>query len=385
MADLSVFNAQRTHLLEKWSCIAALGHEVHLWTFGRSRRYFNLDGINIRQVPHIFVRGLKGISYQCVLLASLLRHSLKIKPNIIYSRSSVSLDFAPLICSMLLNVPLIIEIPGPISEEASFYGIYQTKLRIINWLMRLKLHKASQILTVTEPIKSGLQRDYFVNPEKIHVIHNGANTALFKPIDQSIARQSLGLERQKEYVGFVGNMLAWQGLDVLVTASVKVLKVCPNISFLIVGEGVMKSKLQDQVSTLGVTGNFIFTGSVPYREVPFYVNSCDLMVLPLITKRSYDSGYSPLKLYEYMACGKPVIASRLLGMEVLEKQCAGILVESNNANALADGILSALKDPVSLEKMGIRGRRVAVEEFDWKIVAKKTERLIQNVVQVRNQ
>lgn len=66
---------------------------------------------------------------------------------------------------------------------------------------------------------------------------------------------------------------------------------------------------------------------VPYQKVPLYINASDICVT---AKKSLKSGYSPLKLYEYMACGKQVVANRVNGFEILEKNKAGILVEPEN-------------------------------------------------------
>jgi glycosyltransferase involved in cell wall biosynthesis len=102
-----------------------------------------------------------------------------------------------------------------------------------------------------------------------------------------------------------------------------------------------------------VSRNYIFTGSVPYEQVSMYINACEVCVVP---KRPLKSGYSPLKLYEYMACGKPVIASRLDVFEVLEQINSGLLVNPEDPNEFSTAVLQLLSDPYLREKMGFNGR-----------------------------
>lgn len=384
MVDLSTQDAQRTHLMEKWKQLASLGHEVHLWAAQRDTDAKNWKGITVRSVPRITVRGLNDISYQFCLLLSLLLHALRRVPAVIYVRNS-SLDFAPLAVSVVLNVPLVIEVPGPVNEEAVYYDISPIKLRLINFLMRLKLRRAAAVISVTEGIKDVLYTDYSVDKEKVYVVGNGANTELFRPISQSLAKQRLGLQSHNSYIGFVGSLYPWHGVQFLVTASSRVLRDNPDVAFLIVGDGKMKEVLQQQAINDGVSENFIFTGVVPYLEVPYFVAACDLVILPLFTKTSNDSGYSPLKLYEYMACGKPIIASRLNGVEIIEKKHLGKLVEPKNPDALAAAIIALLENRSALEEMGQRGRSIAVNQFDWGVIARQVENVMNNAIRSQDE
>jgi glycosyltransferase involved in cell wall biosynthesis len=297
----------------------------------------------------------------------------------IYVRSSAA-DFAPLLPALIFQIPLAIEFPGPPSEEASSYGLSKSKIRLTNLLTMLKTRCATVIVTVTEPIKRDISLNYRVHPNKIHVIQNAANTELFKPIARDDALKRLGLDVRKKYIGFVGNISPWHGVDILVKAGSEVLRSCPEVVFHIIGEGVMKARLEEEIEAVGLGGSFLFAGAVPYKQVPLYVSSCDLMALPLITKSAKDSGYSPLKLYEYMSCGKPTVASRLIGLEIVEDEGIGRLVAPNDASDLSSAIIAMISDPGALTGMGTRARLLATTKFDWQYVAERTEKLIVNSV-----
>jgi glycosyltransferase involved in cell wall biosynthesis len=102
----------------------------------------------------------------------------------------------------------------------------------------------------------------------------------------------------------VGNLAPWQGMEYLIQVAPSLTKRLPSIRFLIIGSGVLKEKFQAQVQSSGMSDRFIFTGMVDYEKIPLYINISDIC---LVLKRRLASGYSPIKLFEYMACGKPVL------------------------------------------------------------------------------
>jgi glycosyltransferase involved in cell wall biosynthesis len=126
-----------------------------------------------------------------------------------------------------------------------------------------------------------------------------------------------------------------------------------------------------------VSDEFIFTGIVPYEEVSKYISASDICVVP---KRQLKSGYSPLKLYEYMACGKPVVASRVEGFTILEQNNAGILVEPENPENIANVIIKLLNDEKLREELGRNGREYVVKNHSWESVAKIVAEVCEDAV-----
>ena len=117
---------------------------------------------------------------------------------------------------------------------------------------------------------------------------------------------------------FVGNIARWQGVEVLVDVAFRILNEEQRVKFVIVGEGVLKEGLVKKVSGSGYERSIIFTGMIDYKIVPQLINLADICVAPFISRRNEKTGVSPLKIFEYMACGKPVIASRIEGLEFIE-------------------------------------------------------------------
>jgi glycosyltransferase involved in cell wall biosynthesis len=265
--------------------------------------------------------------------------------------------------------------------EFSFSKIYfyaNTKFKL--FILKKTLKFSDKIIAVTPGIKANLEKIYNIPGGKIVVVSNGANTSLFKPLKQEICKKELGLDAEISYVSFVGNFAPWQGVEYLVKAAPFILSQFPKCRFLIVGDGIMKNELIKLAGELGVEDRFIFTGVVAYFRVPLYINASDACVAPFIFARNAKIGLSPLKLYEYMACGKPVVASDIDGVsDVLEASEGGISVTPENPIALAEAILKLLENPNLRIKMGSKGLRYVTENCSWYNVAKQVDKVCQSV------
>lgn len=248
------------------------------------------------------------------------------------------------------------------------------KSRLKISVLKKALRLSDSIIAVTPGIKANLESAYNIPGDKITVVPNGANTSLFKPLEQAACRKELGLDPEAPYVCFVGNLAPWQGVEYLVKAVPSILARYPECRFLIVGDGVMKNELLSLSGELGVADRFVFTGVVAYDRVPVYINASDICAAPFILARNAKIGLSPLKLYEYMACGKPVIASAISGVaDVLEASGGGISVPPENPEALAEAISKLLENRESREKIGSKGLSYVTENYSWYSVAKQVD------------
>lgn len=374
-------DGQTTHILELFKNLTKLCDTYLLAP--KPKKPVNGDKLqNLIFVPSMPV--LKYIFFQIFLFFYLIFYCLKYSPDVIYARQSI-IGFSPPVISKIFRVPLITEVNGLLIDEIKFY--IRSKLRsklyigIAKLCEMLSYKYAKKIVAVTEGIKEGIKKLYNIPDTKIIVIENGANTDLFKPMDKKEARKELNFNQDANYICFVGNLAPWQGLEYLIQSAPFVLREYPNTKFLIVGDGLMKTELMNLAVKTGVSDNFIFTGAVPYELVPKYINACDICV---VYKKPLKSGYSPLKLYEYMACGKPVVASRLGGFEILEENNAGILVEPENPEELAKAIIKLLKDERLREEMGRNGREYVVKHHSWESVARKVAEVCESVVREHN-
>lgn len=294
--------------------------------------------------------------------------------DVIYRRHSLfNSDY---LLARLFRLPLVKEVNGIESALARITGFTDSfSLWIIDRIERFNMPRADKIIVVASKLKETLQHDYGVPEDKIVVIPNGANIELFKPMNTDQARRQVNLAQAGHLVVFVGDLVAWQGVDYLIKSVPYVVKECPEARFLIVGDGMLRQELVELAGQVGVSDKIIFTGMVPYQEVPLYINAGDVCVLP---KKPVLC--SPLKLYEYMACAKPVVATRIPGLEILEEHGAGLLFNPTDSQELADAVITLLKNGELRRELGKNGRKYIVENQSWASVAKRVADVVEGLI-----
>jgi glycosyltransferase involved in cell wall biosynthesis len=272
----------------------------------------------------------------------------------------------------LLRAPIVIELHGLITEEERMYNMPRLYTDIIHpELVGRSLRLADGVVTVTPGIKGKISELYGVREDRIKIIPNGVNTTLFRPMDQSRVRRDLKLDEKGTYIGFVGNLVPWQGVEYLIKAAPAIIEGYEGegkVMFLIVGDGISREKLQKMVRDVGLSSRFIFTGKVEYELVPKYINSFDLCVAPF--EPSFFVDASPLKIFDYMACGKAILASNTKGVaDLLMSSKAGVVVSHKNSDEFAGAIIELLRNNELRQSLGKNGLLEVKLNHDWKIRA----------------
>ncbi len=330
---------------------------------------------------------LQVISYISSIFGALII-ARRFKFNVVYFRSANGRIIA-LLLKKLFNLKFICEVHGIEYYENEYYEnessfLMKQTSRIKAYFQILSARKADGVRTVTEELKK-----YFVsvgvNENRIEIIENGVNTTIFKPLNNEIILQALkkkyGIDENNKVVIWEGYCYPWQGVEYLIKASPFILKKIPNTTFLIVGDGEMLQSWKEIAEELQVNPNFIFTGAVPYEEVPKYINISDVCVSPEIADpRNEITGGSSLKLFEYLACSKPVIVGNLKGnMKIISNARSGIIVDPRNSDELSDSIVRLLVNEKEATDMGRRGREYILREYNWNILSKQVLKLCEKV------
>lgn len=211
------------------------------------------------------------------------------------------------------------------------------------------------------------------NPEKVHLVPNGTLPDLFNPEHvEPNQRQRLGL-KDGFVVGYVGLHGIAQGLNALVDAAAKL--AAEGVQLLMVGEGPVKAELERHARDLGVE-NVIFCDGVPLEEVAALINACDAMIVPL-RRLAILNGLIPSKVFDYMACAKPVIL--MVDGEarsLIEQADAGVYVEAENADLLAEAIRQLASEPAEAKRMGPNGRSFVLGHYVRSEQARRLEQVL---------
>ena len=361
------------HVIEVAKGLKKLGHNVQLCA-PLIKRYDNANELNIRYISTLNFPLLRFLSYLFLSPFYFILFFLRFKPDVVLSFRA-SLDPGPFLASKIFNCPLFLYINGIVTEELRLKYKFSPLISLVNFSERMYVKLARKIFVVTKVLKNDIQIRHNVSQNKITVIKNGVDTEIFRSIDTKEARGQLGFKENQSFIGFVGSLFAYQGIDYLIEAAPLILKEIPNVKFIIVGKGRMEKVLSDKVRELGLEAAFLFTGTVPFSQVPIYINTFDICVVFFKPIRT-DPG-NPIKLYEYLACSKPVIASNVEGYgDFVEGVGAGISVDSDNPEAVAEAIIRLIRDEGLRKEMGRRGRLAVEQGYTWQKRVSEIERYL---------
>jgi glycosyltransferase involved in cell wall biosynthesis len=327
--------------------------------------------VEIRYVPTIDARFFRFLSFHFTLLFYAGYCMVRNKVDIIYVRE-MALSLTPFVLAKVFDKPMITEINGDLLTEYQHAGCPPFLLRVMRMVEKTVCWASQALVCVTEGLRDIFQSRYHLPSEKVRVITNGTDTDRFRPLDRNACRKRLGIDLSTMVVGFVGTFVPHQGLSYLVRSSSLILKKVPDVTFLLVGDGPMRTDIIEMIQSMDLTGRFLLPGSVPQEEVVFFINATDVCVAPFMGRRNERIGLSPLKIYDYMACGKPVVASDIVGVgDLLRESGVGITVTPEDPPSLASGILLALEDNDLAIRCLQKGPAIVKNRFTWQITARK--------------
>jgi len=221
------------------------------------------------------------------------------------------------------------------------------------------LRAADKIITVSNATK-----DYVLslgaNANKIKVLHNGVDLTHFRPIagKREETRIKLGIPLNSIVVLTVRRLVYKNGIDTLIESANIAIKKNQKITFLVVGRGPDLNNVKMRIEQLGIENNFKFTGFVKDEDLPFYYNAADFFALP-----SKSGEGLPLVALEAMACGLPVIATKVGGISEILIEDYGKLVPPNQPELLAKAILEFSTIDWSSHRSELR--KVIEEKYSW--------------------
>ena len=247
-------------------------------------------------------------------------------------------------------------------------------------LLRENLAAAQRIVCVSEPAKKHLMTKWDVPADKIVVLPNAVDIHRFQsnPNLRAETRASLKLTTEPLLV-FVGSFYQWHDIVTLLNAFALVLKSNSQARLVLVGDGTEREKMMQYAKDLGVEHATQFTGHVTHAEVSQFVNAADIAVVPVPVMKQ-TMWLSPMKLFEYMASGKAVVASAMGQIaNVVKDNENGLLVPAGDADAMASAINKLISDPELRLRLGQRARETAVKNHSWEQYFSQLETVFESV------
>jgi glycosyltransferase involved in cell wall biosynthesis len=380
------------HVRALASALVAAGHEVEIFTCRAGGNPPTGFAIPVHEIPlddeeRMLVAALQddpegGVSVarevrSMVFAASFARRARpmldRFRPDALYERHAI-LGTAGMKLARDLGIPHLLEVNAPLGDEHVTHraGAFGQTLRAMEQRV---LASASTVIAVSEPLRQWII-DTGVHPDRVVTVPNGVDLAQFSPLADGKATYP-GLDRDRPVVGFTGTLKPWHGAGTLVRAFARVTAGrTPRPQLLIVGDGPMRAELEVLASALGIGDDVVFTGITPHAAIPGFLQFMDIAVVP------YDElpnpYFSPLKLFEYMAAGRPIVAASIGQAEtVLHDGEDGLLYAPGDAAQLARRLDALLDDPDRAARLGAAALDRAQRHHGWDRNARMVGNLIE--------
>lgn len=309
------------------------------------------------------------------MIGSEIRYVLRLfqrpdKPHVIFSRTFMC--FGAFVGGRVFNIPVIREIHADFLDEAKLlYG----GRGVMAWLSRvaqkylLFFFRRADGLIFNNP-RLAEYYHYQLNVDTPSVtVYNGANTAEFFPMEQARALQQLDLDRQKKYLVFVGSASPWHGVERVLEMFKHLAELRTDTVLLVVG-GNEGESAEDIRRRFGSPAGVSFVGRVDKEQAMLYINAATVCLLPVEDNRI--SPGSPIKLYDYISCGKAVVAqSETPGYsDVVEKYGLGVTCDYREPSMSSKRVHSFLNE-LDSDYYRKHNRNIAETELGWSSVVEQ--------------
>lgn len=394
-ADVAVphFRGASTHVYEVSKNLVKQGNEVHVV----SRRVTpaqlkeeTIDGMRIHRFYREILFSSKRSSFVDPNALGSYRGSTPMivwKSYELYLKTAYPAYIAVQVAKLIKEYSIDLVFERETSFGAGAMASIMTRrpfvLEVIgNRVTGLQLRTSKKIIIYSRSFLEGA-----VEKSKIAKVTAAVDTDLFRPDPQA------GDEVRMDYslgsapvVGYVGTFQEWHGMDELIKAARDILREKPEVKFLMVGPYYRAT--MNKCHDAGLESSFVFTGPMPYERIPGFMNACDVLVAPYNPSKIQSSEQartrglgSPLKVFEYMAVGKPTVTTNVEPIsDPIEDGVTGVLVEQGDAAALCSNILRLIGDRARAEAMGAAGRAAVVAKYSWSLVTSELVQVFQTAL-----
>lgn len=329
-------------------------------------------GVPVTSIPLLPWAILRPVSYALWSFIVALTQAVRSKPDVVYYRWMASPH--PLLFAWLVGAQCVCEVNG---EPVPPWCASGLRSWMTHALAAFALRRCDKVVVLTDGLRSLVQTEYGVPSDRVAVLPSGSDLSVFCPRETDTCRQEAQLDPACQYIGFVGSFYRYQGLATLLEAFARIHDRRPSTRLLMVGEGEEAAALHGQATERGLSSWIIWTGRIEYMRVPSWIGAMDVGVAPFCGDRGETS---PVKVFDYLACGKPVVASAIPSVTALFSRANGVvLVEPDRADALAEAILDLLSSPDEACRLGREGRAFVEQRFGWDAIVRTLRDLVRQI------
>jgi glycosyltransferase involved in cell wall biosynthesis len=256
----------------------------------------------------------------------------------------------------------ILEVNSPLPEEQTRHRVLVDRVAAID-VAYAATGQANVVICVSDRVAEWVRTLGAASPDAVHTVPNGVDTRRFSP---SVWRRDLPTFT----LGFVGTLKPWHGVEDLVRAFGILHAGDPSYRLLLVGDGPERARIDQVIADLELDGAVELTGAVEPVDIPRQLTRMDLAVAPYPPLEGFY--FSPLKIYEYLAAGLPVVASDVGTLPELlvppDAAQVGVVYPAGSVHQLAAAVSRLRQDPTTRVRLSTEGRKAMVARHDWKHV-----------------
>ena len=328
-------------------------------------RVYEKSSVKILRTPIIPIKGLNRLSAYFTSYKFIKKILIEYKIDIAFVYSIVNNIKGTIRACNELNIPIIHRTFDVVHEII----VEKYMSNFVRKMEKESYPKLDLVIANTPFMKTWAEE---MGAKNVIVIPQGVDTNIMKnlPKDKELQKK-YNINDNDKVVMYLGSILSHSGLDVIFNDMGKILKEIPEFKLLVVGDGPDLERLKQQSKQLGIYEKIIFTGFVPYKEVPRFCSLADLCINPfrMDGKYAFNDKLTPVKFFDFLSCGKPVLATPLQGtLYDFPKESNTIIYESLD---LFTGKMIELLKNDSLDEIGQRGREFVGKNFTWDSVTKK--------------
>ncbi len=283
------------------------------------------------------------------------------------------------------GIPAVLEVNSPVIDHPGSTKAWLDRLLVFRPMRRLREEQCRKTSAIVTPLPSIIPAT--VPREKIQQIHWGANVESFRPgLTPQGAAAEASIPPDARVVVFSGSFRHWHGADLLVRAGARVLEKREGSKafFVFLGAGPGHTTVTEEIERTGIASRCHLAGAVPYQLMPYYLARCHIGVAPYQPSRhgQMQLGFywSPLKIFEYMATGLPVVALDIDPLrEIVREGREGRLVEEKDEEGWAEAITELVASPELCDEMGRSARERVVSSYSWQVHCEKLEQVLEAV------
>jgi len=365
-----------------------LGHQASIhWRTPQPNASQTVNGHNPHWLKKLLARHLHGPKSLALNLKHLVEEQKIIeteKPDILFSRLEL-FSFSAALVARRNQIPFVLEVDCPtVWEYKSFAGKDHFHVPLLpEWIEKFNIQEANAIIVISRILHNYLV-DMGGNPQKMHIIPNGADPDKFVPMPPAPWLQARFHTNGNIVIGWIGALCGWSGLEDLIAVAKEVLLRRPEIYFMFVGGGQNLVMIEQEFANHPCRDHVLLPGRIPHDQIPYFLSMMDIVFAPY-PKR--DFWYpSSMKIFEYLSSGKTVIATRVGQVEeIIRHGENGFLYDSLQSEQLIRDLINLIDQPKLREHLGQAARDTVIKEYSWKQHALRLEKIFADVLSKKKQ